>query len=316
MLSRVAEAIFWMSRYIERAENVARFVDVNLNLMLETPVHHRLGWESLVMTTGDRDWFSKHYDQSNANNVGWFLTFDQDYPNSIISSLTAARQNARTVREVISREMWQELNEFYLMVKDASRHPFSLEEMSAFYGKVKMMGIHYEGVTNATLSRGDAWSFARMGRHLERADKTSRILDVKYFLLLPTAKEVGSTLDQMGWNALLNSASALQMYRQLYHMTSPQNVANFLLLDRSFPRAILYCVTEAQKSLHSITGTPLFACQNEAERRLGSLQAELNYASIDEVMKAGLHEYIDKLQSSLNEAGAAIVEEFFNFSAD
>jgi uncharacterized alpha-E superfamily protein len=310
MLSRVADAIYWMSRYVERAENVARFVDVNLNLMLDTPVHHRSGWESLVLTTGDKKWFESHYDRANSSNVGWFLTFDQSYPNSILSSLTAARQNARSVREIISREMWQQLNEFYLMVKEASRHPFSIEEMSAFYNRVKLMGIHYEGVTNATLSRGDAWSFARVGRHLERADKTSRILDVKYYLLLPTVKEIGSTIDQMGWNALLNSASALQMYRQLYHTTTPQNVANFLLLNRQFPRGILYCVTEAQKSIHSITGTPLSGCANEAERLLGSVQAELNYARIDDVMEVGLHEYIDKFQLALNEAGAAIVDEF------
>jgi uncharacterized alpha-E superfamily protein len=196
------------------------------------------------------------------------------------------------------------------MVKEASRHPFSIEEMSSFYNRVKLMGIHYEGVTNATLSRGDAWSFARVGRHLERADKTSRILDVKYYLLLPTIKEIGSTIDQMGWNALLNSASALQMYRQLYHTTTPQNVANFLLLNRQFPRGILYCVTEAQKSVHSITGTPLSGCANEAERLLGSVQAELNYTRIDDVMEVGLHEYIDKFQLALNEAGAAIVDEF------
>jgi uncharacterized alpha-E superfamily protein len=312
MLSRVAEAIFWMSRYIERAENVARFIDVNLNLMLETPIHHRSGWESLVMTTGDQAWFEKHYETANSNNVGWFLTFDEEYPNSILSSLTAARQNARTVREVISREMWQELNEFYLMVKEASQSPFSLEEMSSFYSRVKMMGIHYAGATDATLSRGDAWSFARMGRHLERADKTSRILDVKYYLLLTDLKEVGTTFDQLGWNALLNSASALQMYRQLHHLTTPQNVAKFLLFNRFFPRAILYCVTEAQKSLHGISGTPPSGCANEAERLLGSLQAELNYTRIEDVMTVGLHEYIDKLQLALNDAGIAVTEEFFS----
>ena len=141
MLSRVAEAIYWTSRYVERAENVARFVDVNLNLMLDTPVPQRASWEPLVMTTGDQDWFHQHYDNSTARDVAWFLTFDINYPNSVISSIIRARENARTVREVISREMWQELNEFYLMVRQASKSKFFLEEMGDFYHRVKLSGM-------------------------------------------------------------------------------------------------------------------------------------------------------------------------------
>jgi uncharacterized alpha-E superfamily protein len=311
MLSRVAEAIYWTSRYVERAENVARFVDVNLNLMLDTPVPQRASWEPLVMTTGDQDWFHKHYDSSAARDVAWFLTFDTNYPNSVISSIIRARENAQTVREVISREMWQELNEFYLMVRQASKRKFSLEEMGDFYHRVKLSGVHYEGVTNATLSRGEAWSFTRLGRHLERADKTSRILDVKYYILLPNLQEVGTTIDQVGWAALLNSASALQMYRQLYHVTNPENVAHFLLLNREFPRSILYCVTVAQQSLHAISGTPAEACNFEVERVVGKLQSSLSFARIRDIMDQGLHEYIDGLQISLNEIGDATAKQFF-----
>ena len=315
MLSRVADAIYWASRYVERAENVARFVEVNLNLMLETPVQRRSSWRPLIMTTGDHEHFEKYYPEVTPDTVTRFLTFDPSYSNSILSSLGLARDNARTVREIISREMWQELNEFYLMVKAQSREPFRLGDMGDFLQRVKRSGIHYEGVTNATLSRGEAWSFARLGRLLERADKTSRILDVKYSNLLPMPTEVGTAIDQVGWGALLNSVSALQMYRQHHHVTSPANVARFLLLNRQFPRSISYCVSEAQLSMHSITGTPVKAYARQAERLIGRLQANLGYASIDEVMAEGLHQYLDDLQLSLNAIGEAVQVEFFGYSS-
>jgi uncharacterized alpha-E superfamily protein len=315
VLSRVGDAIYWASRYVERAENVARFIEVNLNSMLETPIQQRTSWRPLVMTTGDQEYFDRsHSGETNAEAVAWFLTFDPTYPNSILSSLAQARDNARTVREIISREMWQELNEFYLMVKQASRDPFRVGEMGDFLRRVKLSGIHYEGVTNATLSRGEAWSFARLGRLLERADKTSRILDVKYYALLPAAALRDAAVDQAGWGALLNSVSALQMYRQHHHVTNPADVARFLLLNRQFPRSILYCVSEAQLSLHAITGTPLKSSAHRGERLLGRLQANLSYTSIEDVMEQGLHHYIDWLQRSLNDVGEAIQTGFFGYA--
>jgi uncharacterized alpha-E superfamily protein len=314
MLSRVAEAVYWMSRYVERAENVARFVDVNLHLMLDSPAGQRPNWESLVLTTGDHKWFIERYGDATPDAVTRFLTFDREYPNSILSSVSLARENARTIRDIISREMWQQLNEFYLMVLGASQSDVggSPGEMSDFYGKVKLSGIHFEGVTSATLSRGDAWHFANLGRMLERADKTSRIVDVKYFTLLPTVRDVGTTIDQLGWVALLNSASALQMYRQVHHVTTPAQVAQFLILDRDFPRAIHHCVIEAQSSLHALTGSAIGSHKLEAERMLGELRARLDYARIQHIMGSGLHEYLDGLQVSLNEIGATLERMFFH----
>ncbi|HTM45041.1 MAG TPA: alpha-E domain-containing protein [Polyangiaceae bacterium] len=314
MLSRVADAIYWASRYVERAENVARFVDVNLNLMLDAPNGQRPSWEPLVQTSGDQEYFKKRYGEATKEAVTHFLTFDRDYPNSILSALSYARENAQTVREVISREMWRELNSLYLFVKDtaATKGSASPEEMIEFYNRVKLAGIYYEGVTDATLSRGEAWYFARLGRMLERADKTSRILDVKYFILLPTTRDIGTTTDQVGWSALLNSASALQMYRQRYHVLAPSNVAEFLLLDRDFPRSIHYCLLSAQDSLHKLSGTPHDRHSNPAERLIGQLRARLDYADIEQVMTEGLHEYLDELQSTLNEIGQAVDVRFFH----
>lgn len=314
MLSRVADAIYWASRYVERAENVARFVDVNLNLMLENSSGQRQSWAPLVQTSGDHDWFRDHYGEPTKEAVTRFLTFDKDYPNSILSAVTAARENAQTVRDIISREMWAELNGLYLFVKDAAgKVSFDqAEEMIEFFNRVKLASIYYEGATNATLSRGEAWHFARLGRMIERADKTSRILDVKYFILLPAVRDVGTTIDQVGWTALLNSASALQMYRQRFHVIAPAHVAEFLLLDPNFPRSILFCVATAQESLHAISGSPVHSYSNEAERRMGQLRASIDYSAIDQVMDSGLHDYLDHLQDALNEIGEAIDRRFFH----
>jgi uncharacterized alpha-E superfamily protein len=321
MLSRVADAIYWASRYVERAENVARFIDVSLNLMLESSGQGERDWASLIHTTGDQELFEKKYGQATPGSVTQFLTFDDEYPSSILSSVARARENARSVRDIISREMWQELNEFYLMVVQTARPGIQPEDLIDFCARVKRAGIYFEGVTNATLSRGEAFHFAHLGRMLERADKTSRILDVKYFLLTPgrgksqapsqSQNGIGSNVDQVGWTTLLNSASALQMYRQLHHVTTPAAVSEFLLLDRDFPRSILRCVRRADESLHSITGSRTGAFHNEPERLLGRLRAELDYAKIEEIMEQGLHQYVDSLQVQLNDVGGAIQKQFF-----
>jgi uncharacterized alpha-E superfamily protein len=327
MLSRVADAIYWASRYVERAENVARFIDVSLNLMLESSAHGERDWASLVHTTGDQEFFEKKYGKATPENVTQFLTFDDEYSSSILTSVSRARENARSVRDIISREMWQELNEFYLMVVQAARPDSRPEDLIDFCARVKRAGIYFEGITNATLSRGEAFHFANLGRMLERADKTSRILDVKFFLLTPTPapspqsqsqsqsqSQNGSVaVDHVGWTTLLNSASALQMYRQIWHVTSPETVSAFLLLDRNFPRSILRCVRGAEESLHSISGAPLGSFESEGERLLGRLRSELDYAKIDEIMEHGLHQYVDSLQRQLNDAGSAIQSQFFEF---
>jgi uncharacterized alpha-E superfamily protein len=331
MLSRVADAIYWASRYVERAENVARFIDVSLNLMLESSAHGERDWASLINTTGDHEIFEKKYGQATPSNVTQFLTFDDEYSSSILSSVSRARENARSVRDIISREMWQELNEFYLMVVQMARPGVQPEDLIDFCARVKRAGIYFEGVTNATLSRGEAFHFAHLGRMLERADKTSRILDVKYFLLSPSQTSlsqgqsqsqgpsqiqiqngVGSNVDQVGWTTLLNSASALQMYRQIWHVTTPDTVSEFLLLDRNFPRSILRCVRRAQESLHAISGAPLGSFENESERLLGRLRSELDYAKIEEIMEQGLHQYVDALQGQLNDVGSAVQRQFFD----
>ena len=302
MLSRVADSIFWMSRYIERAENVARFIDVNLNLTLD------LGAESasngpLVYTTGDHAAFHERFGRPTQENVIQFLTFDEKNPNSILSCLRSARENARTVREMISSAMWEELNKFYLMVRRrrpgdwrSTRHTTSSSRSSS--PAICSRGSPTPRCRTARRGTLPAWAGC-----VERADKTSRILDVKYFVLLPTVTEVGTPLDTIQWSALLESASALEMYRKRYGRITPTNVAEFLMLDREFPRAMHFCLLKAEESLLAITGSDRGTFRTPAEQQLGRLRAELDYTHIDEIIGSGLHEFIDRFQTQLNQVG-------------
>jgi uncharacterized alpha-E superfamily protein len=309
MLARVADSIYWMSRYVERAENVARFIEVNLNLMLDLPVGSAQQWQPLVATTGDAEEFAKRHGTATQRNVIQFLTFDQENVNSIRSCLRAARENARSVREIISSEMWEQLNEFYLMVNSADAG--SRADPQDLFASVRRAGHLFTGVTDATMTHNESWHFCRLGRMLERADKTSRILDVKYFLLLPTAADVGTTSDDIQWAAVLRSASAFEMYRKAHGRIAPDRVVEFLLFEKEFPRAVQYCLVRARQSVHAISGTPAGVFRHPVERLLGELCSELAYARVEAVIAAGLHEHLDRLQTKMNEVGTGISETFF-----
>lgn len=175
-----------------------------------------------------------------------------------------------------------------------------------------MAGHLFAGITDATMTHNEGWHFGQIGRFIERADKTTRILDVKYFILLPSVQYVGTALDEIQWMALLKSASAYEMYRKRkQHRIDPTHVAEFLILDREFPRSIQFCLLQAERSLHEITGTPANHWQNPAERALGRLRAELDYVTIEEIIKQGLHEFLDNLQQQMNDVGKKMFEAFF-----
>jgi uncharacterized alpha-E superfamily protein len=176
---------------------------------------------------------------------------------------------------------------------------------------VRRTGHLLLGATDSTLSHGEAWHFARMGRLLERADKSTRVLDVKYFLLLPDVSDVGTPIDDLHWSAVLRSVSGFEMYRKVHGQVAAARIAEFLLLDREFPRSVHHCLINLSFSLHAITGTPLGQFRNPAERRLGQVATELDYTTMDEVFGLGLHEYLDGLQVKLNSVGDSIFETFF-----
>lgn len=311
MLSRVADAIYWLSRYIERAENVARFIDVNHYLTMDMPESSPGEWRSLVTVTGDERWFMERFGVATAENVIYFLTFDPENPNSILSCVRSARENARSIRDAISSEMWEQVNRFFLMVTNPGAASEAARNPHRFYEDVKMASHLFTGLCEGTLSHSEGWHFTRLGRFIERADKTSRILDVKYFILLPEPGYVGTPYDSLQWAAVLKSASALEMYRKSRHRIDPASVVDFLILDAEFPRAIHYCLINAERAAHGINGSPLGMCRDEVERRLGRLRSDLDFSDVGEIMDYGLHEYLDGLQAKLNLVGDAVFNQYF-----
>ncbi len=303
-----------MNRYMERAENIARFVDVNLTLTLDLP-EETGHWGALVTTMDDDPAFLAHYGKATRGGVMRFLTFDTANPNSILSCLYAARENARSVREIISSEMWEQVNRAYLSVKETAARDPALNEAHDFFTRVKLASHLFAGISDATFSHGEGYHFGNLGRYLERADKTSRMLDVKYFMLLPDGADIGSPLDNLQWSAVLKSASALEMYRKkVRRRITPGDVADFLILDREFPRSIRHSVAQAEQALHLITGSTTGTFGNEAEKRLGKLRAELDYTDVNDIFARGLHEFLQNLQDRINHVGDGIQETFFAFT--
>lgn len=312
MLSRVANSMYWIGRYIERAENVARSIEVNSHMTLDLEGEEDTQWRPLVTIMGDHATFDAGYGEANQANVIRFLAFDRDNPNSVLSCSTAARENARTIRSTITTEIWEQLNRMYLYVNRAAADPDVLESPHEFYTRMKMGSLLFQGLMEATMTHAEAWHFCRLGRMLERADKTTRLLDVKYFILLPTVEQIGMSVDDIQWGAVLRSASAFEMYRQKYGEILPSRVVEFLLLDRQFPRAVLHCLNRTAESLHAITGSSEGAFQNVPEQRLGQLRSDLTYMRVEEIMEAGLHEYLDRCQLRINGIGDTIYDTFFS----
>ncbi len=309
LLSRVADSVYWMARYIERAENVARFIGVNLNLQLDLPLAPAHQWQPLIDTSGDTAVFKERYGEATQARVIEYLAYDNDNPNSIASCLRLARENARSVRETISSEMWAQVNSMYLQIQTQRSLPEPERMLDAF--REIRLGCHlFQGLADATMSHGEAWHFLRVGRKLERADKTSRILDVKYFMLLPSARDIGTPYDDIHWSAVLKSVSGFEMYRKKFGRITPSDVVDFLVMDAEFPRAVRYCIHCASQSLRAITGSPLGAFSCTSEQLMGQLEAELDFTSVESVIRGGLHEYLDRLQVKMNAVDCSLREDF------
>lgn len=312
MLSRVANHIYWLGRYLERAENYARFIDVNFNLMQDLPMDLKEQWGPLVAATGDLDLYLKRYQGFGRHQVMFFLTFDQDNPNSMLSAVTNARENARIIRENLSKETWEKANELYYMLQNGlEKKVWKKEDPRQFYEMVKNQILLIYGLADSTVARTEGWYFRQLGQLLERADKTSRILDVKYHVLLPSPMEVGSPLDFLHWMALLKSVTGFNTYRRLYGNIDPSGVVEFLVLNKYFPRSIYYCLKEAERCLHLISGNTTEGFKNSSEKAIGEVRSRLEYSEVDDVISVGLHEYLDTLQVKINHISDLIDINYF-----
>lgn len=321
MLSRVAHSLYWMSRYIERAENIARLLEVNLQMLLDfqslddkTTTEH---WSSILASSGDEEVFEKHHKNADSRSVTEFFAFDLRNPNSILSCVYAARENARMIRDQISLEMWETINELYLFLRARNTADVWNAGPNEFFQHIKMVSHLFQGLTASTYSRNEGWEFLQFGKYLERADKTTRILDVKYHILLPSATDVGGALDTAQWQAVLRSASALEAYRRFYvREILAWKAAEFLIFSDSFPRSLYYCVAQVDDFLRRILGETGARPRSEAARASKRLLSDLQSLTIKEVLDEGLHEFLMEVQKSLEKIGEGVVQSTMFYPAD
>lgn len=312
MLSRVAESVYWLGRYMERADNIGRLLDVHLMQVHDFSLEDIELWNPLLLVTGDEKDFRKLYKQVDQESVLDFLTFNKEYPNSILNCATFARENARSIRETISKETWETVNHFYHLVQGKRAQTRMRKEPDLFFGELRKTAHLFSGMIEGTQSRSQTYQFLNLGRMIERADKTSRILDVKSYALLPKSKgQKNSPFDGVIWGALLNSASALEMYKKRFRQVKPLKVVEFLVLDRDFPRSIHFCLHRAEQCLHQLSGTPIGTFSNLPEKRIGLLRSQLDFTEADEILEDTLHRYLDQFQGELNQVGVAVQETFF-----
>jgi uncharacterized alpha-E superfamily protein len=316
MLSRVADAVLWMGRYIERAEHVARVIDVNINLLLDLGVQQdrdaRRYWEPLIGVPAAQELFFRLYSQADERTLPEFLTFNVENPNSILSAISRARENARGVREAISSEMWEHLNRTYWLVHSSTSRRLWDEGPHAFYQQIKEAAQAFQGITDATMLRGEEWQFVQLGKYLERADNTSRLLDIKLRILLPDAGEPEESVDAVQWMAVLRSCSAYEAYRR--HQLVPLDawsVSEFLVFSAVFPRSIRFSVGQAAAALDAIGGAG--TAGRQARRVMVRLQSSLEYGSLDDLRAEGIHAYLDHLQIRLNRIGEELHAAYFLF---
>lgn len=315
MLSRVADACFWLSRYMERAETSARVLDVNIQLLLDFEDQNgataQAHWQPILATLEDQELFTEIYQTISADAVMAYVTFEKRNPNSILSSVSVARENARTVREQISSEMWEQLNRLYLYLHSQAARAAFIESPIDFYRQLVDSLHSFQGITDATMTHGEGWQFLQAGKFLERADSTSRVLDIKYHILLPSGEQVGGAVDITQWMAVLRSCSAMEAFLKISRgQVTGWQVAEFLILHDTFPRSIRFCVDALDRALHSISGCERGHFSNEAERLAGMLRSNLDYTTIEAVFATGLHQYLDQIQLRLTETSNVLVKTY------
>jgi uncharacterized alpha-E superfamily protein len=315
LLARYADCIFWLARYVERAENLARILDVN-----ETFARDSRGgqnWRSIVQLNSDEERFFAAHPAATAQSVVKFYVIDADNPTSIISTIRSARENARTLRPLISTEMWVQLNVFHNRLHGLGEADLAPSRLAALFGAIKEDCQTHTGITDGTFFRDQGWYFYQLGRYIERADQTTRLLDIKYHLLLPDLSDVGSPIDVSQWQALLRSAAGYHAYRRLHTAsTTPARVTGFLLLNQAFPRSVHHCVREAGRLLGELKSRYGLRHGNAAAEELDRLRAVLGTLDISTILRQGLHEFLDLLQRQLIAVTRDLSTAFFGYTPE
>lgn len=311
MLSRVADSIYWMGRYVERADNLARLLISTQHILLDAGAEaadESQFWGPLLATTGDDELYAARHPVIEGSTVADFLTLAADNPNSILNCIRGARENARTVRDQIPDELWECLNDVRLFIESPESRRMHDSHEADFYERVLRASYQFQGIASSTIPRGDIWHFLQMGTCIERADKITRLIDTCSQLSLDKPPHPQSR--PLRWAALLRSCSAWQAFQSRSSKLDPPVIIEYLLLDPIFPRSFASCVAELHEALQALCGPGRLDEMKEPVRLSGRLAADIRYVTVGEVLGSGLHDFLDGLQVRLNEIGHAIFETF------
>lgn len=291
MLGKTAGGLFWLFRYMERSENIARMIDAGLRISLTRSSAAESEWTSILKSTGLQDIYMQRYDGCTGPQVIDFLLRDEQNPGSVRALAESARNNARVVRTALTREVWEAVNECYLVFKDLLAHPVNDRDLPRVLQTIRQRSAFVRGAMHGTMLRNDMYDFARIGTFFERADNTARILDVKYYILLPSLMHVGSASDNVQWETILRATSSVRAYQTLHDGdVDPLSIANFLMLDRRLPRSLAFCYNKIKDNLSYLETDygirpPCHDMADKVCKRFGTYD-------IDMIFEYGLHEFI------------------------
>jgi uncharacterized alpha-E superfamily protein len=313
MLCRVADSLFWLGRYMERAENTVRLVEVNQHSMLEQETtsddKDYLSWRSLLSSLGDRKLFESLYETHSSYNVSYFLTFDKENPSSVLSCIAAARENARMIRDQISVEMWETINRMYLYLNNTDAEYVCRELDFNFYKRIKEFTLLFQGIKEVTFNHKLGYEFLTCGYEIERADKTCRILDAKRYLRKLNSDD--GAIENAQWSAVLRACSAYEAYHHEFaKQVAGNRIASFLLLSRDFPRSVLFCLNRLQMAMHAISDCPVTHFSNESERQIGVLISKLKYMTPDSLEASEVKKVIKEIETALSEITLEFCNEY------
>ena len=312
MLSRTADNLFWIARYMERAETAARLLEVGSRIaLLPSAAGYRNEWDSLLQASGNADAFGRKYGDPVQRNIESFLFFDRDNPSSVASCITTARENGRIVRTALTAQVWDALNTAFQELRHLERTPRSELELSRLTEWTMRHAAMVRGAIEATLLRNDGWDFLNLGYNLERADNTARLMDVKYYVLLPKVEFVGSGLDNYQWTTLLRAMSAHRAFHWAYGgEVTAAKIAHFLILNSQCPRSLITCVEEI--SLHLDRLAKAYGTRSEAQGRAQDMLAALEATKVEDIFDEGLHEFLSRFIREVAGLGSMVHDTYLS----
>ena len=309
MLGKTAGGLFWMFRYLERSENTARLIEAGFRIALTRADGDDDEWASVLQTASVAHLYFQKHDQIEAGKAIDFLLRDTSNPSSVLSAIAAARQNARLVRTAITREVWEAVNDTYMILKQALARPVSPRDLPEVLALIRQQSALVRGAMHGTMLRNDIFDFCRLGTFLERADNTARILDVKYYVLLPSISQIGSSLDNVQWETILRSVAGMRAYRWITQgETTPMGIADFLVFDTRMPRSLAFSVKKIAANLGYLERN--YGLRHPCHDQIDVITARLTHNTIERVFEDGLHEFITDFLTDVARLGHQIETDY------